>query len=375
MSWLPEQPGNGLDRVYHALYRHLPAAGVDVHGLVAGSDQACADTDGAVSAFASDTASLPRRLHRVRRRVRKALKDVRPDLVASHFALYTAPVLDLLGDRPLVVHFHGPWAQESAVEGASTLSVWAKRALERLVYRRGTRFIVLSEAFRDVLTETYNVSAERVQIVPGGVDVDRFAPTHSRPDARRRLSWPTDRPILLAVRRLARRMGLEALIEAVDHLRHTVPDILLLIAGTGPLEDELRALVEARNLTAHVRLLGYLPEDDLPHAYRAADASVVPTRSLEGFGLITVESLATGTPVFVTPTGGLPNIVRPLAPALLFDGTSAAAMADRLSAALQGALPLPSAEDCRQYAITNYSWAAVARQTRAVYEQALLHHD
>jgi glycosyltransferase involved in cell wall biosynthesis len=310
----------------------------------------------------------------VRRRTRKALEDVHPDLVASHFALYTAPVLDLLGDRPLVVHFHGPWAQESAVEGASALSVWAKRALERLVYRRGTRFIVLSNAFRDVLTETYNVSAERVQIVPGGVDVDRFAPALSRPDARRRLGWPTDRPILLAVRRLARRMGLEALIEAIDHLRRTVPDVLLLIAGTGPLEDELQALVEARNLTAHVRLLGYLPEDDLPHAYRAADASVVPTRSLEGFGLITVESLATGTPVFVTPTGGLPDIVRPLAPTLLFDGTSAAAMADRLSAALQGALPLPSAEACRQYAITNYSWAAVARQTRTVYEQALRHH-
>jgi glycosyltransferase involved in cell wall biosynthesis len=371
MSWLPEQPGNGLDRVYHALYEHLPEVGVEVRGLIAGSGDVGPATGNVITAFAPDTAPLYRRLHAARQGVRHILRTGPVDLVASHFALYTAPALDLIGDRPLVVHFHGPWAAESAVEGASSMLVHAKRMMERMVYRRGTRFIVLSAAFRDVLVDTYRVPAKNVHIVPGGVDVSRFTTSVDRTRARHHLGWPTDRPLLLSVRRLARRMGLETLIEAVDKIRRSVPDVLLLIAGNGPLRSELQSLIEARDLTDNVRLLGYVPEADLPRAYRAADATVVPTHSLEGFGLITVESLAAGTPVFVTPRGGLPEVVRDLSPSLVFDGTSSSALAARLRAALQNDLPLPSAKACRAYAVSRYSWAAVAQQTRAVYEDVL----
>ena len=74
-----------------------------------------------------------------------------PDLVAAHFALYTAPLLDLIHRTPLVVHFHGPWALESAVEGSGRISVGAKRMIEQLVYRRAQRVIVLSYAFAELV--------------------------------------------------------------------------------------------------------------------------------------------------------------------------------------------------------------------------------
>jgi len=371
MGWQPEQPGNGLDRVYHALATHLPGAGVDVRGLVSGSTAVRSSSTGRVSSFDAGSRSRPGWMRALRGAVRKHVRDGDPDVIASHFAYHTAPVLDLFRDRPLVVHFHGPWAEESAVEGAPSWKVRAKRGLERLVYRRAARCIVLSEAFRTVLTEHYGVPSDRIHVIPGGTDVDRFRTTGSRRAARLRLGWPTDRPTVLAVRRLVPRMGLDNLIAAARHVRAVVPNVLVLIAGSGALESILPEWIEADGLSDTVRLLGYVPDDELPFAYRAADLSVVPSVSLEGFGLITAESLAAGTPALVTPVGGLPETVRGLSAPLVLPDASVEALASGLSRALTGALPLPSANACRAYARQHYSWPTVAERVCEVYAAAV----
>jgi glycosyltransferase involved in cell wall biosynthesis len=109
----------------------------------------------------------------------------------------------------------------------------------------------------------------------------------------------------------------------------------------------------------------------LPHAYRAADISIVPSVSLEGFGLIVAESLAAGTPCLVTPVGGLPEAVIGLSPALVMGGTSPGMLADGMAAALTGALPLPTAAQCLAFARANYDWPVIAARVRTVYEDAL----
>lgn len=371
MSWFPEQAGNGLDRMYHGLTQHLPDAGVPVQGIVAGSQDVYATSNQTVSAFASDKSALLSRLTGARRAAKKILQNEPVDLVASHFALYTAPALPAIGDRPLVIHFHGPWAQESQVEGDSSLVVRAKTWLERMVYRRGTAFIVLSTAFRDVLVREFGISPERIHVVPGGVNVDAFDTGLSRREAREHLGWPTDRPIIVSVRRLARRMGLENLIDALRTVRREVPDVLLCVAGKGPLEEELTAQIEELGLTDHVRLLGFVPEADLPLAYRAANVSIVPTVALEGFGLITVESLAAGTPVLVTPHGGLPEVVSDLDPNLVLAGDTAEVLADGLVQSLHGSLSLPSTAECQRYVQERFDWPVIAAHTRRVYETVL----
>jgi glycosyltransferase involved in cell wall biosynthesis len=372
MNWFPEQPGSGADRMFYGLARHLPPAGVDVDGLVTGSSQ----VDGtagpaAVCAFAEEDAPLPKRLWRLRRAARRNGDRAPHDLVATHFALYALPVLDMTKTRPLVVHFHGPWAAESRAEGEHGLRVWLKELVERVVYRCGARFIVLSEAFRSELVRTFGVPPERVRIVPGGVEAGRFDTGHSRREARERLGWPTGRPLMLSVRRLVRRVGLEHLIAAMETVRRQAPEALLLIAGQGPLAGELRAQIRDAGLEEHVRLLGFVPDEDLPLAYRAADVSVVPTVALEGFGLIAAESLAAGTPPLVTPVGGLPEIVRGLSEDLILPPAPSEAFADALVAALSGARALPSDARCRQYARERFDWPVIARQVRDVYEEVV----
>jgi glycosyltransferase involved in cell wall biosynthesis len=371
MSWFPEQAGNGLDRMYHGLVRHLPDAGVPVAGVVAGSPRVQTESNGTVWAFAREDRPLVHRIRHLRRTVRTVVANTTVDVAASHFALYTAPVLDLLPDCPLIVHFHGPWGAESRAEGESAFSARAKTWVEQAVYRRGTAFITLSDAFRQVLVRKFGVDPDRVHLVPGGVDADRFDTEMSRREARDRLGWPTDRPIVVSVRRLAHRMGLENLIEAVRLARRRLPDLLVLIAGKGPLEDALRAQIASYGLENHVRLLGFVPEADLPFTYRAADLSVVPSVALEGFGLITVESLAAGTPVLVTPHGGLPEVVSDLDPGLVLPGDTPEVFDRGLTDTLLGNHPLPPADACQQYVRERFDWPVISCATRQAYSTYL----
>ena len=369
MHWFDEKAG-GLNRVYAHLVDELARTGVELHGLVAGSDDVARASGGLVHSFAPASAPLLSRLRALRAASVAWLRD-RPDaVVVSHFAMHAFPVLSQLGAHPLVVHFQGPWGAESRVEGAGALSVLAKQMVERAVYRRAEHAIVLSTAFRDVLARQFRVPLERIHVIPGGVDVDRFAIAPSRSECRRALGWPTDRPIVLCVRRLVRRVGVDTLVEATNILRARVPDALVLIAGTGPLRRELEARIAALGLERHVQLLGFVPDQDLPTAYRAADLSVVPTAALEGFGLITVESLAAGTPCVVTPVGGLTDVVAPIAPQLVTDTPSAGDIGALLAAALRGDIPLPNARQCESYARRDYDWPVVAARVRQVYEAA-----
>jgi glycosyltransferase involved in cell wall biosynthesis len=357
MSWFSEQPG-GLQRYYQELLKHLPAARVRVRGLVCGTAAVERQSSGTVRAPVRSEASLARRLTAFRRAVRREMREFRPDVVVSHFALYVWPALRYLKDLPLVVHFHGPWYAEARMEGAIPLKTWAKYRIERAVYRRADRIITLSNAFKDVLINDFNVKGSRIRVVPGGVDARRFDIPQSRVEARAHFGWPQDRRIILSVRRLTRRMGLEQLIDAAAIVSDKFPDALFLLAGEGRRRNALRAAIESAGLRQHVLLLGYLSDEELPLAYRAADLGIVPSIALEGFGLSAAESLAAGTPVVVTPVGGLPEIIRPLQDSLVSSDASSGELARTVMAALASPEGLPTSEECRRYA-RRFDWSSI----------------
>ena len=369
MEWFAERPG-GLNRVYAHLLAELALQGVKSCGLVAGTPAVVRSSGGLACAFANADASLATRLRGVRAAALPWLRTHGSDaVVASHFALHALPLLDHLRLRPFVVHFQGPWGVESRLEGASRFSAMNRELIERQVYGRATAAIVLSTAFADILETRFGVRRERINVIPGGVEASRFDHPRSPLECRAELGWPTDRPIILCVRRLVRRVGLDALIDAAVDIRRRVPEALILIAGTGRLQVELEARIERLGLGETVRLLGFVPDEVLPLAYRAADLTVVPSLALEGFGLVTVESLAAGTPCLVTPVGGLSEIVTPLAPQLVTASPRAADIGDALAGALLGERPMPASKHCADYARTNFDWPVVATRVRAVYEQ------
>jgi glycosyltransferase involved in cell wall biosynthesis len=166
-------------------------------------------------------------------------------------------------------------------------------------------------------------------------------------------------------------MGLENLLTAMEAVRESVPEVLLVIAGRGALQAALAGQITARGLGGHVRLAGFVADEELPFFYRAADVSVVPTVALEGFGLVAAESLAAGTPCLVTPVGGLPEVVSELSEALVMAATAPAAISKALVAVLNGEVEPPSDAACRDYAARKFDWSVIAAQVAAVYREAV----
>lgn len=350
----------GLARYVDGLTRGLaPRAPARVIGIGHADDPNSAAT-------AQD--SLLTRLRAIRLRVVAAQPEA--DVIASHFALYAIGCVDLLRKRPHVVHFHGPWATESAAEGAGRVSVAAKRFVERRVYATADRAITLSHAFAKILIEEYRVPEHLVRVIPGGIDLPTAALT-DRLTAREHLGWTSDRPIVLCVRRLARRMGIDVLIDAAAIVSERYPDVLFHLAGKGAIQSELQVRIDAAGLQEHVKLLGFVPDEQLALAYAAADISVVPSQALEGFGLITLESLVQGTPVIVTPIGGLPEVVTGLDPALVLPYRHAQGIAEGVCNALAAPSRLPTREACRAYAVDHFGWPTIAGRVMTVYREAL----
>jgi glycosyltransferase involved in cell wall biosynthesis len=367
LSWSTSGAG-GSGRIVESLTENLPRENVLVEGAVLAPPDVAAITEGRFQLLAALDQGLLTRFLSSRASLRAAL-TTHPDVLASHFAFLTIPILDQLRRQPFVMHFHGPWAEESRVQGGSRPSVLSKRLIERSVYSRADRIITLSSAFADVVVKQYGVDGSRVRIVPGAVDLNRFSLPASKAAARAAWGWPIDRPVIVSIRRLVPRMGLENLIRAIEIVRDRVPEIQLYVAGKGPLGPKLQQLIDNLQLQNNVGLLGFVPENSLASVYQAADLSVVPTMALEGFGLVAVESLAAGTPALVTPIGGLPEVVAGLSPSLVFRSFSAADIADGIMAALSGRGAIPSPGECRAYAEHHFSAIRMARQVADVYRE------
>ena len=129
----------------------------------------------------------------------------------------------------------------------------------------------------------------------------------------------------------------------------------LAVVGGGLLTDELRRLSSQLGLDGRVRFVGRVAEDELLDWYRAADLFVLPTVAYEGFGMVTVEALASGTPVVGTPAGATPELLEPL------DRGSSREARTLTRWRPRSAMSLVFADDdfrarCREYALARFDW-------------------
>ncbi|OGL59107.1 MAG: hypothetical protein A3J27_08430 [Candidatus Tectomicrobia bacterium RIFCSPLOWO2_12_FULL_69_37] len=317
---------------------------------------------------------------------RKLLDEHPPDVIHGCQGL-SGYGLSLAKPRaPWVYTLFAPWseelAEEARIQGAG-LSAFARtfnnlgvrlkrfrvRRMERRVLR-GATATALSEFSRRMLQSEHGIRRAQVGIVPAGTDLDRFFYTSDveRQALRRQLNFRE--PVILCVRRLSPRVGLDLLIQALARIRNVVTDARLILAGRGPERAALERLARQQGLTDAVTFAGFVPEDQLPDYYQAADLFVLPMRSLEGFGMAAVESLACGTPVVGTPDGPTPEILRPLDEDMLAEGTSVDAIAQACIRWL--AKPeemLAVRRRCRDYAEQNYSWKKAGLALEALYER------
>ena len=254
-----------------------------------------------------------------------------------------------------------PKPQSMTEKATFQANIQGRKRIEKKALAASEKIITLSDFTKDKLCNTYGILSDKIVVIPGGIDLARFYPVADKMRIRKRLNIPTDHMILLSVRNLVPRMGLENLIHAMKDVVSNIKNAYLLIGGSGPLKEELVALTRKLGLENHIHFTGFIPEDDLPDYYRASDLFILPTLELEGFGLVTLEALASGTPVLGTPVGGTVEILQKFDPRYIFRSTKAEDMSGLI---VETCLRFkenpvqwerPSAH-CRRFVEQNYSW-------------------
>jgi len=236
------------------------------------------------------------------------------------------------GKIPALYIFHASTAREAEIEGVRRkltglkslirpLLVWAfivvTRYVERRVLQQIQKIAVLSDFSRQLLQETYPQPESKIIKLGVGIHQDIFQPVASKAEAKQRLGFSPDKPIILTVRRLTARMGLHEFLTAASLVRPRFPQAKFLIIGEGPLREQLINEIGQLNLQSFVTMIGLVSLKELPLYYQAADLFVLPTAAFEGLGMATLEALACGTPVVGTPAGATPEILNKIDPSLV----------------------------------------------------------
>jgi len=248
----------------------------------------------------------------------------RPDVVYAHFLVPAgalAAVASAASGARLVLTAHG-----QDVRNIGT--VLGVRAVTRLVVRRASGVIAVSDFLRRELLAKLPELAGRVEVIDCGVDLERFRGREAAP-LRERLGWEGEGPFFLCVGALDARKNVLRLAEAFEELGRGS----LAFVGDGPLRPRLAG-------RPRIRVVGRVPHEEVADWISACDVLCQPSL-IEPFGQAILEALASERPVVATRIGGPPELVRPGA-GMLVDP----ARVDSIRAGLEAAaeLSVPNAE-------------------------------
>jgi starch synthase len=332
--------------------------------------------NGAVSTLATDVQMLP---------------DIEgADLVHSHtwYANAAGRLAQVTYDIPHVVTAHSleplrPWKAEQ-LGGGYRLSSW----IEREAFENADAVIAVSKAMRrDILRSYPSIDPARTHVVYNGIDIEDWKPVVD-PDAVRGLGIDPDRPTVVFVGRITRQKGLPYLLRAVGKL---APEVQVVLCAGAPDTPEIMAEVTGlvEELRQHrdgiVWIDRMLSHDEVVRVLSASTVFVCPS-VYEPLGIVNLEAMACGIPVVGTGTGGIPEVVadgltgRIVPIEQVQDGTGTPVDPDRfvddLAAALTEVLSDIGLAKLmgragRMRVETEFTWGAIAHDTRAVYDRVL----
>jgi glycosyltransferase involved in cell wall biosynthesis len=287
------------------------------------------------------------------------LRRVRPDLV--HFTNYLAP---LACPVPYVVSIHDMTL--SLLPGYHTAK---KRLLTSTLVPSVARsaHLVLAPSYstrRDVI-RLLGLAPERVRVVPYAPGLG-FGPRPLDPE-RLAVNYGLREPFFLYVGTLEPRKNLARTLRAFARLKEALPDHRFVLVGQQGWNCT-DVLQEVESSAGRARVLGYVPEEDLPLMYAHAAALVYPSL-YEGFGLPVVEAMACGTPVITSRGSSLEEIGGEAA--VLVDPLDESALADAMRAVASDAGLAASLRERGLRAAARYDWTRTARETAEAYRDAL----
>jgi glycogen synthase len=386
LSWeYPPVMVGGLGRHVHALAEALVGAGHEVTVLsrhpgspevpydeVAGGVRVVrAAEDPTLLSFADDLLAWTMALnHALTRAGLAAGAEGAFDVVHAHdwLVAHAATTLKHHLGLPLVATLHATEAgrHQGWLPGSVSRTI---HSIEWWLTFQARRVVTCSGYMRWEVTRLFELPADKVDVVPNGVDAALWRVGPAAVAAARR-RWAADGPLVAYGGRLVHEKGVQDLLAAVPRLRRRHPGLRVVVAGTGPAAAELREQARSLRLGRSVTFAGFVPDADLAALVAAADCAVVPSR-YEPFGMVALEAGAVGTPVVAADVGGLAEVVADGRFGLRFPAGDPAALAGAVSRLLgDPELGRRLVRAGRAALAAGYGWAGVAERTVAVYGRA-----
>lgn len=234
--------------------------------------------------------------------------------------------------------------------------------------RSADHVIGVSQSLADRAVEL-GASASRVSVVLKGVNLERFVPADTR-RARQSLGVP-DRPTVLFVGNLIRRKGVDLLLQAVSLARSSLPDLQLVICGTGPEHGNLQRLISALDLESHIRFEGWVERSSIAQYFQACDVFVLPSLT-EGSGNVLVEAAACAKPSIGTNVAGIPDYIDDGMTGFLFEKQNASDLAGKILKILtDGDLAARMGNEARRVAESNHRYDQMIASLVDIFDQVV----
>jgi mannosylfructose-phosphate synthase len=247
---------------------------------------------------------------------------------------------------------------------------------EFLIYRSCDHIIATTEEQIDLLTSHYDLTDKHVTVIPPGIDENRFTPVRGRERKQLRKRIGIKSPTIYAVGRMATNKGYDLLIKALPTVQKLVPQAQLLLAAGGEdsqrdreKESELQSIAQEVGVFEKIKWAQYIPDDDMPNYYRAADVFGLSSR-YEPFGMTAVEAMACGTPTVITVHGGLHELIDFGNQALFADPNCSEEFGTILAFPLRyPALSEELSIEGSRFARRSFGWTGIAKRTIAIFDR------
>ena len=175
--------------------------------------------------------------------------------------------------------------------------------------KNADKIIAVSNATKDYVIRL-GANPKKVVVLHNGVDLTKFRPLEGkREEMRRKLGIPLDAIVILTVRRLVFKNGVDTLIDSANIAVKKNSRIVFLAVGKGPDSDSVKMRINQFGIEGNFKLAGFVSDEDLPFYYNVADLFVLPSKSGEGLPLVALEAMACALPVIATDVGGIREVL------------------------------------------------------------------